>query len=274
MIPFSQGLRMYGFHIMGIYLCSWARAYEILRSILFRFTPCMKKTYTKKTRADAVAKANAAVTHDKKDEKIIVHNLLILDESGSMERIYHPSLSGCNETIQSIRSAQHRFENQDQRLSFVTFNSSGIKTVMDDVPIDEVRDLTPADYHPDACTPLYDAVGKSCAGLEKIVTEKERVLVTIITDGLENASSEYTLGTIQSMTERLRAKGWTFVYMGANQNAKEVALTLNIKNALTFEATAVGTSDMFSRCGRGHQQFYDELEEKGLDMMTYDDMCF
>ena len=234
----------------------------------------MKKTHTKKTRAAAVAKANAVGTHDKKDEIIVVHNLLILDESGSMERIYHPTLSGCNETIQSIRSAQRRYENQDQRFSFVTFNSDGIKTVMDDVPIGEVRDLTPADFHPDACTPLYDTIGKSCAALEKKITEKERVLVTIITDGLENDSSEYTLDSIQSMTERLRAKGWTFVYMGANQNAKEVALTLNIKNALTFEASATGTSDMFSRCGKGHQQFYDELEEKGLDMMTYDDMCF
>lgn len=205
---------------------------------------------------------------------ITVHNLLILDESGSMQSIYNQALAGCNETIQSVRAADRRHANQSHRFSFVTFNSSGTRTILNDAPIAEVPDITESDFFPRECTPLYDAVGKSCAGLEKIVTEKERVLVTIITDGLDNASSEYTLSTIQAMIERLRAKGWTFVYMGANQNAREVALTLNIKNSLTFEASAMGTSDMFSRCGKGHQQFYDELEEKGLDMKTFDDMCF
>lgn len=234
----------------------------------------MKKTRAKNTRAAAAAKANAVGTHDKKDEKIIVHNLLILDESGSMESIYHPSLSGCNETIQSVRSAQRKYENQDQRFSFVTFNSDGIKTVMDDVPIGEVRDLTAADFHPDACTPLYDAIGKSCSALEKKITEKERALVTIITDGLENDSSEYSLEAIQAMTERLRAKGWTFIYMGANQNAKEVALTMNIKNALTFEATIEGTEHMYMRCGRGHNQYYERIAEKGLDAGPCDDLPF
>ena len=205
---------------------------------------------------------------------ITVHNLLILDESGSMESIYHPSLSGCNETIQSIRGAQNRYENQDQRFSFVTFNSNGIRTVMDDLPIGEVRDLTPTDFHPDACTPLYDAVGKACSALEKKVTEKERVLVTIVTDGMENMSSEYSLEDIQAMTERLRGKGWTFIYMGANQNAKEVARTLKIKNSLTFETSVEGTENMYMRCGKGHRQFYDKLEEQGLDMLCADDLDF
>ena len=211
---------------------------------------------------------------NKEEERIIVHNLLILDESGSMKSIYHPSLSGCNETIQSVRAAQHKYDNQDQRFSFVTFNSNGIKTKMDDIPIEEVRDLTPNDYYPDNCTPLYDAIGQSCSSLEKKVSSKDRVLVTIITDGYENASSEYTLAAIQGMTERLRAKGWTFIYMGANQNAKEVALTLKIKNALTFEATTEGTDTMYMRCGRGHRQFYDKLKEQGRDMVACDDLEF
>lgn len=213
-------------------------------------------------------------TSNKTTERIIVHNLLILDESGSMESIFHPSLSGCNETIQSVRAAQFKYENQDQRFSFVTFNSDGIKTKMDDIPIKDVRDLTPDDYNPDNCTPLYDAIGKSCSALEKKVSPMDRVLVTIITDGYENASSEYTLAAIQGMTDRLRAKGWTFIYMGANQDAREVALTLKIKNALTFEATAEGTDNMFMRCGRGHQQFYDTLEDLGHEMISCDDLAF
>ena len=235
----------------------------------------MKTFKDKKNRDAAVAKAKAAGPNDKQDEgRIIVHNLLILDESGSMESIYHPSLSGCNETFQSVRNAQRKYKTQDQRFSFVTFNSNGIKTVMDDLPVGEVRDLTQDDFNPDACTPLYDAIGKTCSALEKKVTEKERVLVTIITDGYENDSTEYSLPAIQAMTERLRAKGWTFIYMGANQNAKDVALTLNIKNSLTFEATVEGTEHMYMRCGRGHREYYDRIAEFGLDAGPCDDLAF
>lgn len=213
-------------------------------------------------------------TSNKTTERIIVHNLLILDESGSMESIYRPSLSGCNETIQSVRAAQFKYENQDQRFSFVTFNSDGIKTKMDDIPIKDVRDLTPEDYNPNNCTPLYDAIGKSCSALEKKISPMDRVLVTIITDGYENASSEYTLAAIQGMTERLRAKGWTFIYMGANQDAREVAMKLKITNSLTFEATEEGTDFMYMRCGKGHRQFYDKLKELGRDMVACDDLEF
>lgn len=233
------------------------------------------KSFKNKNKGNTTeAKANAAGSHCVKEERIIVHNLLILDESGSMESIYHPSLSGCNETIQSVRSAQRKYRNQDQRLSFVTFNSDGIKTVMDDIPIDEVRDLTPDDYHPDSCTPLYDAIGKSCSALEKKTSKKERVLVTIITDGYENDSSEYSLAAIQRMTERLRKKGWTFIYMGANQDARVEAMKLNIRNSLTFEATEEGAEIMYMRCGRGHRQFYDKLEELGSEMIACDDLDF
>ena len=208
------------------------------------------------------------------NNKITVHNLLILDESGSMESIYGEALSGCNETIQNVWAAQRKYKNQDQRFSLVTFNSSGIKTKMDDLPITKVRELTADDYNPDDSTPLYDAIGKSCSALEKTVSPDDRVLVTIITDGYENSSNEYTLAAIQAMTERLREKGWTFIYMGANQNAREVALTLRIKNALTFEATAEGTENMYMRCGRGHRQYYDKLQELGRDMVSCDDLEF
>ena len=52
-----------------------------------------------------------------------IHNLLILDESGSMQSIYQQALTGANETIQSIRSAQAKYPDQDHRFTFVTFNT-------------------------------------------------------------------------------------------------------------------------------------------------------
>jgi Mg-chelatase subunit ChlD len=165
------------------------------------------------------------------NETTTIHNLLILDESGSMQMIYKQALSGANETIQTVRAAQEAHPELDQRLTFVTFNTAGdslnpprnIRTVFNDVPIGEVRDLTYKDYNPNACTPLYDAMGTSITALERKFKEGDRALVTIITDGLENASKEYNQGAIKAMVDRLREKGWTFVYIGANQDAVEVA---------------------------------------------------
>mgnify|MGYP004566816155 FL=1 len=56
------------------------------------------------------------------------------------------------------------------------------------------------------------------------------VVVTIITDGMENASREYNGKTIKELVERLRGEGWTFTYMGANQDSVEVAMSMSIRN--------------------------------------------
>ncbi len=79
-----------------------------------------------------------------------VHNLLLLDESGSMESIYSAALSGANESIQAIRKAQEIYPEQEHLFSFVTFSTeldcfesrASIKTVFDDVPIGDIHDLT------------------------------------------------------------------------------------------------------------------------------------
>ena len=207
-----------------------------------------------------------------KSEVITVHNLIILDESGSMNIIYREALSGCNETIGSVRAAQERYANQEHRVTFVTFNSFGVKTVLDDVPAAETRELTEEDFSPDGCTPLYDAIGQSVRALERKVGEGDRVLVTVITDGLENASVEYGEQAVREMTGRLRLKGWTFAYIGANQDAGRVARALNIRSSMTFEATGAGAEEMYRRCRKGHESFFSELADKGRDLVSCDDL--
>ena len=93
--------------------------------------------------------------------KTRIFNLLILDESGSMSSIEKQAVDSVNETLQSIRSAQKKYEEQEHYVSFVTFNSDGIKLVLDCVEAKSVEDITPAQFNPACCTPLYDAIGKS-----------------------------------------------------------------------------------------------------------------
>lgn len=192
-----------------------------------------------------------------------IYNLIILDESGSMSSIYESALSGANETIQTIRAAQTNADDQKQFLTFVTFDSGNresVRTIIDTRPITEVRNLTRNDYSPNGCTPLYDAMGISLTKLEKKVTEDDQVLVTIITDGMENSSTEFNGLQIKELVTRLRAKGWTFVYIGANQDAVEVAKQMHIDNAMNFRADDEDTRRMWKDYRDSNQAYYEKEE--------------
>lgn len=196
-----------------------------------------------------------------------IYNLIILDESGSMTCIYEQALGGANETIQTIRAAQASADDQKQFLTFVTFDSGNrewIRTIIDTMPIDKVRDLTKDDYRPCGCTPLYDAMGRSLTALEQKVTEDDQVLVTIITDGMENSSCEYSGAAVCEIVKRLRAKGWTFVYIGANQNAVEVAKSMSIDNAMNFQATHQDTKRMWNDYRESTSGYYEKVRRSKM----------
>ena len=175
-----------------------------------------------------------------------IYNVIILDESGSMSSIYRPTIQSMNEVISGIRKNQKEFPDQRHYVTIVTFEGNGpegIKTRRDRVPIQTVEDFTDMDYCPGGCTPLYDAMGITFNHLESVILPEDKVMATVITDGYENSSREYSGNTIKALVSRLRAKGWVLAYIGANQDAVEVARELNIKNALNFEATPDGMSE-------------------------------
>ena len=179
-----------------------------------------------------------------------IYHVIILDESGSMTAIEQQALSGINEVLSGIRKNQQEFPDQHHYVTIVTFEGngmSGVKTRRDRVAVESVGDFTRKDYCPGGCTPLYDAMGKTLVELETRIGEGDRVMATIITDGYENSSMEYSGKAVKNLVGRLRKKGWTFAYIGANQDAVEVARDLNINNALNFEATSSGTREMSAR---------------------------
>ena len=176
-----------------------------------------------------------------------IYNVIILDESGSMSSIYKETLTSMNEVLNGIRKDQEEHPEQRNYVTIVTFEGNGIKgikTRRDRVPIESIKDLSEADYRPGGCTPLYDAMGKTLNELEGLVRPDDRVLATVITDGYENASEEYSGSTIKTLVTRLREKGWTLAYIGANQDAVEVAKDLNINNALNFSVCEEGVAMM------------------------------
>lgn len=193
--------------------------------------------------------------------KTRVFNLLILDESGSMRSIEKQAVDSVNETLQSVRSAQKKYEDQEHFVSFVTFNSDGIKTVLDRAEALKAEDITPDQFNPACGTPLYDAIGQSVTELKKSITENDKVLVTIITDGYENASKEYNLASVKALTEKLGKEGWTFAYIGANQDAKAVSYSLGIVNALNFEATIQGAMKAGAIINASRERWFSRIAD-------------
>ena len=125
--------------------------------------------------------------------EINVYNLIVLDESGSMYSIARQAVDGINETLNGIRKTQQEEPYQRQYVSIVTFEGNGVKgvkTIRDRVPIENVKNLGDGDYCPGGCTPLYDAMGLSLTHLQNCVRNDDVVLVTIITDGYENACGQ------------------------------------------------------------------------------------
>ena len=203
-----------------------------------------------------------------------VFNLIILDESGSMGAIEKQAVSGLNETLQTISNAQREHAEQQHFVSFVTFNTNGIRTVMDQMQVNSDKALQWTDYQPDACTPLYDAMGQSINKLKNHVKDDDVVLVTIITDGMENASREYDGRAIKKLVSDMKERGWVFAYIGTNQDVDAVADSMGIRSRMNYEYSQTGAEAMFDvECSR-RKTFYSQLATEGREFMRKKDFDF
>ena len=200
---------------------------------------------------------------DKKEKKKTqVFNVIILDRSGSMECIRRAAVEGFNETLAGIKKAQEKFaDTQDHFVSLVTFCSCETKHMFDKTPVAEARPLKMEDYQPCCCTPLYDAMGITLTAMRRHVKgiEDSVVVVTIITDGMENASHEYNGQTIKELVEHLRGEGWTLTYTGANQDSVEVAMKLSIRNSRNFAYNDEGTRATMEKDTCTRMNFFSRL---------------
>ena len=187
---------------------------------------------------------------EKKNEKTRVYNVIIMDRSGSMWEIQKPAIMGYNEVLGGVKAAATKFaETQEQFMTLVLFDSSSIDEVYWNANPADAAILTEETYEPGACTPLYDAVGRTLTKLEKELKgdDNHSVVVTIITDGYENDSHEYNLTGVKSLIEHLKKEGWSFAYMGTDHDVEGVTVSLSITNVVKFEKTETETLKSFKK---------------------------
>jgi hypothetical protein len=172
-----------------------------------------------------------------------VHVSLLLDETGSMETCRDATISGYNEYIQTLQ----KDKDHNYAFTMTKFDSRYVNTIHDGVPIKDVPKLNRDTYTPGQLTPLYDAI----AGAIKVLGKKKNVLFVIVTDGEENASREYSRQQVFDMIKEKTDAGWSFVYLGANQDAYAVGRGIGVPVANTANYDINKTGQTFDAVARG-----------------------
>lgn len=184
--------------------------------------------------------------------KTTVFNLIILDESGSMGGVCRQTISGCNETLATVRAAAAANAGKLHSLVSVYAFQSGAgvpsRYLVKNANPDDVRNITSEDYTPLGCTPLLDAVGSTMTELMTVAATHEdaTAIVTIITDGYENSSRQYNWQQVARIISQAKELGWTINLIGANIDVDDMASKINIDNRMAFTADEKDVERMFN----------------------------
>lgn len=169
----------------------------------------------------------------------------VLDRSGSMSGCQEAAIAGFNQFLREQQEARGL-----ARLTLVLFDDEYLVPVQS-LPVQEVVALDWETFVPRGSTALLDAIGKTIDDLGARIAalpEGDRpaqVIVSILTDGYENASRHFTWHDLaQRIRHQTDVYQWTFLFLGANQDAIATAAQMNIghQNAATFVADSAGAA--------------------------------
>ncbi len=194
----------------------------------------------KKTAKKVVKKT---VKADTADQTTLV--VLVIDRSGSMMSIKEDMEGGIKTLLEE--------QSQVPGTCLVTLAQfdSEYELVADATPIAELADYL---LIPRGSTALLDAIGRTIGQVESRLKglapddQPDHVLFAVITDGMENDSSEWTRSKVMKSVKAKVAGGWDFMFLGANQDAIEEGAHMGFaaETALTFEPSSEGIKEAWS----------------------------
>ena len=174
--------------------------------------------------------------------------VFILDRSGSMSGLESDTIGGFNAMLKKQKE-----EPGDALVTTVLFDDV-MELLHDRYDIKKVNPVTEKEYFVRGSTALLDAIGKTIhrlGNVQKYAAENlkaDKVIVVITTDGMENASNEYSYKRVQEMITRQKEKyGWEFIFLGANIDAIATAARFGIDadHTSNYHADTVGMANTF-----------------------------
>lgn len=178
----------------------------------------------------------------------ITELVFILDRSGSMAGLEGDTIGGFNALIQKQRK-----EEGECYVSTVLFDNVS-EVLHDRVKLAEVNKMTEKEYTVRGATALIDAIGGAIHHIKNVhkyirpEDVPEHTMFVITTDGMENASHQYSSDQVKNMIEEQKEKcGWEFLFIGANIDAVETAAKFGINSdrAVNYHADTVGTGVLY-----------------------------
>ena len=150
---------------------------------------------------------------------------MLLDRSGSMSGLAEDVIGGFNAFVDKQRDLEG-----ECYLNLVQFDSEDpFQVIYENVELDQVQRLTSEMYYPRAATPLYDALGSliTKGGQLQNQTPADNV-VWVFTDGLENASTEYSAAKVKELVQQKEKEGWVFTFMGCDIDSYAASEALSL----------------------------------------------
>ena len=181
--------------------------------------------------------------------KDVTELVIIIDRSGSMCHLTDDVIGGFNSLIEEQK------EEGETIVTTIFFNDS-IKFIHERVDINDVKQLDRRTYSASGCTALLDAIGDGIAYIKSkhaSLTEEElpkHTIFSIMTDGMENASREYSYKKIKDMIDLQKKCGWDFIFQAANIDTEYEADRLGIDRnmAMSFDASKEGVITQMKCC--------------------------
>ena len=174
--------------------------------------------------------------------------VFILDRSGSMAGLEDDTIGGFNAMIEKQKA-----EAGSAYVSTVLFDNVS-EVIHDRADLREIQPMTRKDYYVRGCTALLDAVGGAIhhiGNVHKYAREEDRpekTIFVITTDGMENASREYSYPRVRKMIQHQQETyGWEFLFLGANIDAAKEAAQFGITEdrAANYHADSIGTAVIY-----------------------------
>ncbi len=174
--------------------------------------------------------------------------IFLLDRSGSMAGLEEETIGGFNRLIEK----QYRPEGETE-ITAILFDDQ-YEVVWTGKNAREAR-LSDKEYFVRGCTALLDAIGKAIVdtgrrlAMTDVSERPGKVIFIVTTDGMENASTEFTYPKIKELIKHQQEKySWEFIFMGANIDAVKEAdsIGISVDNAYNFEASSHGVEEMYA----------------------------
>jgi len=192
--------------------------------------------------------------------------VFVLDESGSMGSAKSDTIGGFNEFLRNQKKIRG-----EVKFTFVKF-SDYYHVINEGTDLRHVSELNDDNYIPSAMTALLDAVGKTVNKVNKRIKDTpkwdrpEKVLFVVLTDGLENASHEFTERlAVPNLVKKMKDKhGWEFLFMGADIDAWAGGQSVGIYNTVNT------SKDDMTRSFKGISNYTAMYRVGATETMTMD----